>query len=1493
MCRVAAPHLLDQQRSFDRLRLFAESGDRWSAELQSFPSRSGRMFFYVQVGTITALALYDPGAEVTLMKSSIFNEVKHEAKGPINPAPVTLSQACGAPVRDVKQTYFRLNIGGQVALSSVFICPTTAHDMIIGMPDINRFRISYDADHRKLVFPGQAHLKVRTSQILKGGEMANVECQIFQANPYDCGLGSSFTIGSEGMPLDEDLYIPPLYVTGYRPGDIISVPIKNMSVCDIDLKKLPPDMGIGVTQEAKNPIPLSAFKIGDLPMPALTKCPPEKKKYLLDNLKVGPSLPDHLKEKFNDLIVRKHQAFGAHEYDLGSTDSYVHKIELTDHIPVFNKQFQLSEHAQRFLKEHIRELVRIGVLENSQSAWNSCCFVVPKPSGSYRMVIDLRSVNAKTIPAIHNGVTVDDLIKRVGSLFKNGNGVLSSCDILKGFWQVPLDPASREYTSFNIPGLGSFRYTVAPMGASGSVYAFWTLMSAVTHGLQNTLCYLDDLITGSGSPEDHLIHLEKLFDRMIMHKLTLGLPKCSFFQEKVDFLGFEVNGKGMRPGTPKTEVLKLLQPPSTLKELRGFVGLANYFGHHVPFQREAKFLTSLTRTGSGWTKGPLPERAQLAFDRIKSMLGTRPLLHFPNYLREFLLFTDAATGKVDKSVDNKIGGLGAFLAQQNERGNLFPLGYAGRGLKPHEEHYSAFMLELAAALYGLDEFHHIIDGFPTRLFTDHQPLQAFANPLSKTHDRTLNRLQECIMRKPLTIQYHPGLLNGVADTLSRIEFRKAAGYTDEEHPIICALEESQAFENNLVEAVQMFVPVWQHTAHDLRVMQEKDEFLSQVIKHVNRSERSSDPRVLQAAKMSLINDQGLLFQRKPGRFKWGRYLLQAPDCLKADILWHGHDSRMGGGHTGIERTYDRIASLFTWEDIMQDVADYVKSCHTCQTKGDKNKPPPSEIREMPIERLIGGRVHIDTYGEIPMDERGNKYILIFICAFSRYAKMVAVPSKDAQTVARAFVDCWVCTFGVPLVVVSDNGTEFLNEVMGAALNFMGTEHRTTSAIHPQPNGKVERVNATVRNFLQSYVDWSKDSWSDCLATLNFAYNTAVHIGLRLSPFEVVFNYQPRFPGFETMAGINDKFYGEEQADLIPRQIKLVREFVASQSKLFQTKWCTRMNKFRKDPVYKRGDQVLFFDPQMAGRRQKVRSKKFINPWLGPCKVIDFRPSTNTVKLQVTNEKKGTSKIYPVHVERVKPYISRDTGRWIRGPGLTEDEILPTAKGGDEEVLQTLSDELKETQMELDYDEDAYIDEGMEFLDLPAFTNEGDMVNWPASRGHPIPRVEVQDPGMNPGDVPRHGTQGSLGNPNGTVAGKPEETPKFLTPDRVVVRVPRPIPDSVPERPLAKDKDIKRVTLGPTSKREFTREEPDVPARNTRAQMRRRIGQKETHVRVSGGPQARAELAELSCVQRRWAIRLNTNCSLEEIKIGPRPNHYSRSPSISPWMLPTPLTPQLA
>ena len=118
---------------------------------------------------------------------------------------------------------------------------------------------------------------------------------------------------------------------------------------------------------------------------------------------------------------------------------------------------------------------------------------------------------------------------------------------------------------------------------------------------------MDDLITASRTPEEHIEQLEKLFERIIMHKLTLGIYKCFFIQEKEDFLGFEITQEGMRPGAPKTEVIKQMTLQDTLKTLTGFVGLTNYFSHQFPFQREAKHLTSLTRTGCGWTtKGAHP-----------------------------------------------------------------------------------------------------------------------------------------------------------------------------------------------------------------------------------------------------------------------------------------------------------------------------------------------------------------------------------------------------------------------------------------------------------------------------------------------------------------------------------------------------------------------------------------------------------------------------------------------------------------------------------------------------------------------------------------------------------------------------------------------------------------------------------------------------------------------------------------------------------------------
>ena len=271
----------------------------------------------------------------------------------------------------------------------------------------------------------------------------------------------------------------------------------------------------------------------------------------------------------------------------------------------------------------------------------------------------------------------------------------------------------------------------------------------------------------------------------------------------------------------------------------------------------------------------------------------------------------------------------------------------------------------------------------------------------------------------------------------------------------------------------------------------------------------------------------------------------------------------------------------------------------------------------------------------------------------------------------------------------------------------------------------------------------------------------------------------------------------------------------------------------------------------------MRGRKFINLWFGISinQVVEFSPKTLTVKLKVPSAQGDGLKTYQVHAKQVKPYISHNTGKLIRGPTLEDEVGLP---GGDgEECLKHLSTELKEPQLELEYD-GAYANEGLEFLDRVPYTNEDDMVRWPASRGNPIPRVEVEDPGMPPDDVPRHGTQGTLGNPRGTPAqAVPDKTPKDLTPDRVVVQLPAPkpqtdIPPPTTSRPLdTNESPKKRVRMGGVFERPIP-PRADGPAHNTR-QPTRQNKNGVISLRLKCG----VSLAAMESIQRIWMKKLSS------------------------------------
>ena len=165
-----------QRRNFDNLRLKALGGACRSQKYRSFKSPTGRDFLEAKVGDATALALYDTGSDVTLLHTQVFEQIREYVVGTIDPVSPRLSQACGAPVKDVKSCTLQLYIGDQAKEVAVFVCPSVAHDMILGKPEIDEFQISYDArkGERRLVFPGEARVRPKTAITLKPGETAMV-----------------------------------------------------------------------------------------------------------------------------------------------------------------------------------------------------------------------------------------------------------------------------------------------------------------------------------------------------------------------------------------------------------------------------------------------------------------------------------------------------------------------------------------------------------------------------------------------------------------------------------------------------------------------------------------------------------------------------------------------------------------------------------------------------------------------------------------------------------------------------------------------------------------------------------------------------------------------------------------------------------------------------------------------------------------------------------------------------------------------------------------------------------------------------------------------------------------------------------------------------------------------------------------------------------------------------------------------------------------------
>ncbi|XP_023814763.2 uncharacterized protein LOC111947970 [Oryzias latipes] len=432
----------------------------------------------------------------------------------------------------------------------------------------------------------------------------------------------------------------------------------------------------------------------------------------------------------------------------GCTNLVHHDIVLKEQATVRRMSYRVPERLLGPLKEEVDHMLSLGIIKPSKSEWCHPVVLVPKKDGTIRFCIDFRYLNSVSKFDSYPTPRIDNLIECLGKA-----KFLTTIDLCKGYWQVPLTERSQELTAFRTPW-GLFQFTVLPFGLHGAPATFQRLMDQVLGGLKDCACaYLDDIVVYSATWEEHLRHLKKVLECLHAAGLTINPAKCAFARRETEYLGYTIGGGLIKPQVNKVQAIESCPLPQTRKQLRSFLGLAGFYHKFIPsFSARAAPLTDMTGSRCPnkirWTT-----ESVTAFRDIQQSLSKDPILHSPDFNKPFILQTDASQR-----------GIGAVLLQYTSD-DRHPVAYISRKLLPREIHYSIVEKEALAVKWAMDSFKYYLLGREFTLETDHRALQ-WLEKMKDTNAR-ITRWYLAMQPYRYKVNYIPGRDNITADYLSR------------------------------------------------------------------------------------------------------------------------------------------------------------------------------------------------------------------------------------------------------------------------------------------------------------------------------------------------------------------------------------------------------------------------------------------------------------------------------------------------------------------------------------------------------------------------------------------------------------------------------------------------------------------------------------------------------------------------------------------------------
>ncbi|GFX23844.1 retrovirus-related Pol polyprotein from transposon 17.6 [Trichonephila clavipes] len=329
----------------------------------------------------------------------------------------------------------------------------------------------------------------------------------------------------------------------------------------------------------------------------------------------------------------------------------------------------------------------------------------------------------------------------------------STLDLTSGYWHIKIHEKDAEKLAFTT-NFGLYEWLRLPFGWKNSPAVFQRTIRQILQKYQLTfaLNYFDDIIIFSQSWEEHLTHLDTIFQICKKENIKLKKSKCQFAQEKIKFLGYEITQGHYSPSNPNIETIRKLAPPKDVKELQRFLGSINVYQKFIKDYAKLRVpLNKLLKKDAIWNWS---HECQEAYQKLKNCLISKPILKLYNSQYPCHVFCDASQESI-----------GVVLKQQHPDGTLYPIAYHSRQLLKHEKNYTISEKECLAIIDALDKFHCYLHGSKFTIHTDHAALQWLKSVKHLTG--RLFRWSLKLSQYEYSIVYIKGKLNVEADMLSR------------------------------------------------------------------------------------------------------------------------------------------------------------------------------------------------------------------------------------------------------------------------------------------------------------------------------------------------------------------------------------------------------------------------------------------------------------------------------------------------------------------------------------------------------------------------------------------------------------------------------------------------------------------------------------------------------------------------------------------------------